>query len=517
MKGDYFVNLHEHFHHLAQKQPDVVALSYADQEISYIALDQQITAFAAGLAELGIGAGDHIALLLGNCPEFVISLYGAFRAGATVIPINPTFSKDELSYILQDGDVKAIVTVSALTPLIKYLSPTLPNLETVVITDIDTVPEFQNEFLELIHFQFVCKNDTGFAAPVLVNDDVGVILYTSGTTGKPKGALLTHENLYSNAIDSSSCLEMSKADRVVAVLPIFHVFCLTACLNAPLSQGATVILLPKFHPGEVLQTIAQKQATLFAGVPSMFNYLLQVPGVGPEAVKSLRACISGGAALPVALLHDFEAKFAVPVAEGYGLSEASPVTTFNPISGVRKAGSIGVSIPHVENRIVDEAGQPVQTGEIGELIVKGPNVMKGYYKQPEASEAVLQNGWLFTGDLAKVDEDGYFFIVDRKKEMIILNGFNVYPREVEEVIYSHEDVIEVAVIGLPNEKLGEEIYCYLVSRNPDLTEQALHDYCSERLAKYKVPSQYRFMTELPKNTTGKIMKRVLIAEAHDVN
>ncbi len=503
------MNLHEHFHHLAQKQPEVVALSTIHQEISYLALDEQISAFAAGLADLGVGAGDHVALLLGNCPEFVISLYGAFRAGATVIPINPTFSKDELAYILQDGDVKTIVTVSALAPLIKYLSPLLSKLETVIITDIETIPDFQNEFLDLIHFHFVCQKDAAYTSLPLADDDVGVILYTSGTTGKPKGAMLTHKNLYSNAIDSSACLEMSKNDRVIAVLPIFHVFCLTACLNAPLSQGATVILLSKFHPADVLQTIAGKQATLFAGVPSMFNYLLQVPGVGPEVVQSLRACISGGAALPLALLHAFEEKFIVPIAEGYGLSEASPVTTFNPISGLRKPGSIGVSIPHVENRIVDELGQPVSAGEIGELIVKGPNVMKGYYKQLEASEEVLKDGWLYTGDLAKVDEEGYFFIVDRKKELIILNGFNVYPREVEEVIYTHEDVVEAAVIGLPHDKLGEEIVCYLVTQNPDLTEATLHSYCSERLAKYKVPSQYHFVTELPKNTTGKIMKRVL--------
>ncbi len=503
------MNLHQHLQQTALQVPEKPALYFAESEISFQQLDQQVTRFAAGLESMGVGKGDHIALLIGNCPQFIIGLYGAFRAGATVIPINPTFSRDELSYILQDGDVKAIITVSALTPLVKFISPNLPNLTSVIVIDQDVVTDLQNDFIDLWAFDFVYKDNPDFAAPVLDPHDCAVILYTSGTTGKPKGAMLTHQNLYSNAIDSASSLEISERDKVVAVLPMFHVFCLTACLNAPLVKGASLIVLPKFHPVDVLQSIAKYKATLFAGVPSMYNYLLQVPGVGNEVVQSLRVCISGGAAMPVALLSEFEERFGVPIAEGYGLSEASPVTTFNPLQGIRKPGSIGLSIPNVENRIVDEAGNLLPSNEVGELIVKGPNVMKGYYKQPEETQTVIRDGWLYTGDLAKVDDEGFFFIVDRKKEMIILNGFNVYPREVEEVLYAHPDVVEAAVVGLPNPKLGEEIYCCVVSRNENLTAEGLQAYCGQHLAKYKIPSQYRFVAELPKNTTGKIMKRLL--------
>jgi long-chain acyl-CoA synthetase len=284
---------------------------------------------------------------------------------------------------------------------------------------------------------------------------------------------------------------------------------LTVALNAPLLSGATLLIAPKFSPNEIFELIKENQATVFAGVPTMYNFLFQYPDGNPEDLQSLRLCISGGASLPVALLTNFERKFNVLVSEGYGLSEASPVTCFNPLDRPRKPGSIGTSILRVENKILNELGEEVPVGKVGELVVRGLNVMKGYYKMPEETAATIREGWLHTGDLARMDEDGYFYIVDRKKDLILVGGYNVYPREVEEVIYNHSDVIEVAVLGVPDTNLGEAVKAYVVSKNPELTEEQLLDYCREHLAKYKNPTSIEFIEELPKNTTGKILRRAL--------
>jgi long-chain acyl-CoA synthetase len=357
--------------------------------------------------------------------------------------------------------------------------------------------------------EVVALGDLSYQGPELKDDDTAIILYTSGTTGKPKGAMLTHKNLYSNASDVGDYLRMNDQDRVITTLPLFHVFCLTVALNAPLLSGATLLIAPKFSPKEIFELAKEYEATVFAGVPTMYNFLYQYPESNPEDFKSLRLCISGGASLPVALLTNFEKKFNVLVSEGYGLSEASPVTCFNPLDRPRKAGSIGTSILHVENKIVNELGEELPVGAVGELIVSGPNVMKGYYKMPEETASAIRDGWLYTGDLARMDEDGYFYIVDRKKDLIIVGGFNVYPREVEEVLYNHPDIVEAAVLGVPDLNLGEAVKCYVVSKNPNTTEEQLLEYCREHLAKYKVPYSIEFLEELPKNTTGKILRRAL--------
>ncbi len=324
--------------------------------------------------------------------------------------------------------------------------------------------------------------------------------------------MLTHKNLYSNARDVGDYLKITSQDRVITVLPMFHVFCLTVSLNGPLLSGATILIVPQFSPKEIFRLAKDYHATVFAGVPTMYNFLYQYPDGNPEDLQSLRLCISGGASLPVALLMNFERKFNVLISEGYGLSEASPVTCFNPLDRPRKPGSIGTSIPHVENKVVNELGEEVPAGQVGELIVRGPNVMKGYYRMPEESHAALRDGWLYTGDLARVDEEGYFYIVDRKKDMILVGGYNVYPREVEEVIYNHPDVVEVAVFGVPDPNQGEAVVSYVVSKNPDLTKEELLDYCKEHLAKYKIPKLIEFIDELPKNTTGKILRMALKAK-----
>lgn len=316
--------------------------------------------------------------------------------------------------------------------------------------------------------------------------------------------------MYSNARDIANYLSFVADDRIIAVLPVFHVFALTVVINAPLLNGATILLAPRFSPTEVFALAKEQKATVFAGVPTMYNFLYQLPDSNPDDFSTIRLAIAGGSSLPVALLHNFEEKFNVQVSEGYGLSEASPVTCFNPLGTARKAGSIGVNITNVENRVVDVYGQEVPVGEVGELIVRGPNIMKGYYKMPEETAVAIRDGWLYTGDLAKRDEDGYFFIVDRKKDMIIVGGFNVYPREVEEVLFAHPNIIEAAVIGVPDSNFGEAVHAFVVLKDAEkTTTDDILAYCAKHLVKYKVPKVIEILEELPKNTTGKILRRSL--------
>jgi long-chain acyl-CoA synthetase len=515
-RGGNRMNLSVKLQETARNNANKTAFYFMGKGTSYGELDAAIKRFASGLQQLGVKKGDHIALLLGNSPHFVIGLYGALRLGATVIPVNPIYTADEIGYILNNGDVKVVVALDMAIPLAEKVHTMLPKVETFVFceTSPNGITQYNIETLSLYpkmksFTEVLASGDLGFQGPTLYDDEVAIILYTSGTTGKPKGAMLTHKNLYSNASDVGDYLKMSEQDRVITTLPMFHVFCLTVALNAPLLTGATLLIAPKFSPKDIFELAKEYEATVFAGVPTMYNFIYQYPEGNPEDLKSLRLCISGGASLPVALLTNFEKKFNVRVSEGYGLSEASPVTCFNPLDRPRKAGSIGTSILHVENKIVNELGEEVPVGEVGELIVQGPNVMKGYYKMPEETEATIREGWLYTGDLARMDEEGYFYIVDRKKDLIIVGGYNVYPREVEEVLYNHPEVVEAAVLGVPDSNLGEAVKCYVVTKNPAVTETDLLEYCQEHLAKYKVPSSIDFLEELPKNTTGKILRRAL--------
>jgi long-chain acyl-CoA synthetase len=510
------MNLSTKLQETARESASKTAYYFMGQGTTYAQLDVAITKFASGLEKLGVKQGDHIALLLGNSPHFIIGLYGALRLGATVIPVNPIYTPDEIGYIVNNGDVKLVVALDMAIPLAEKVHHLLPKVENFIFceTSENGIAKYNIESLTLYpkmksFTSVVASGDISFKGPDLMDDDTAIILYTSGTTGKPKGAMLTHKNLFSNASDVGDYLKMNSQDRVITTLPMFHVFCLTVALNAPLLSGATLLIAPRFSPKEIFDLAKEYEATVFAGVPTMYNFLYQYPEANPEDFKTLRLCISGGASLPVALLTNFEKKFNVTVSEGYGLSEASPVTCFNPLDRPRKAGSIGTSILHVENKIVNELGEELPVGEVGELIVSGPNVMKGYYKMPEETAAALRDGWLYTGDLARMDDEGYFYIVDRKKDLIIVGGYNVYPREVEEVLYNHPDVVEVAVLGEPDSEFGESVKCYVVSKNPNTTEEQFLEYCRDHLAKYKVPSSIEFLEELPKNTTGKILRRAL--------
>jgi long-chain acyl-CoA synthetase len=509
------MNLSVQLHETASNFPDKIAYHFLGQQTSYGELDAAVSKFAGGLESLGVKKGDHVALLLGNSPYFVIGLYGALRAGATVIPINPIYTPDEIGYILNNGDVKVVITLDLLVPLFEKMHAGLSKVEYVIECATPQQTEGQDRtklsiYSKLKSFtEIVASGSASFEGPELDEEDVGVILYTSGTTGKPKGAMLTQRNLYSNAKDVADYLKITNDDRVITTLPMFHVFCLTVALNAPLMSGGTLLIVPRFSPKDIFHLAKTYKATVFAGVPTMYNFLYQYPEGNPEDLQSLRLCISGGSSMPVALLKNFEKKFNVLVSEGYGLSEASPVTCFNPLDRPRKPGSIGTNIIHVENKVVNELGEEVPVGEVGELIVRGPNVMKGYYKMPEETAATIKDGWLYTGDLAKMDEEGYFYIVDRKKDMILVGGYNVYPREVEEVLYAHPEVSEAAVVGVPDPNFGEAVHAFVVKKNDQLSVEELTEYCKEHLAKYKIPSHIEFLEELPKNTTGKILRRAL--------
>lgn len=506
------MNLPQSVHETAVKQPEQIAYEFLGEQYTYAQFEQSVAHLAGALKEQGIKKGDHIALLVGNTPHFLITLYASWRLGAVIVPINPIYTPNEISYIVQNSDAKFMVALDRLWPMFDKREILFPNIETIIVCETDEEAIEQCMKMEdLLFFKRFIKT----ASPInellnLDKNDNAIILYTSGTTGHPKGAMLTHENVYSNARDVGTYLEMNANDRVVATLPIFHVFALTVVVNAPLYRGATVLLLPRFSPREVFNVIRERKATVFAGVPTMYNYLYQYENGTKEDYESIRLSISGGSSLPVSLLHNFEEKFNTRISEGYGLSEASPVTCFNPIDRERVPGSIGMSIVNVENKVVDTEGNEVPKGEIGELIVRGPNVMKGYYKMPEETNAVLKDGWLYTGDMAKEDENGYFYIVDRKKDMIIVGGYNVYPREVEEVLYKHPDIVECAVIGVPDAELGEAVSAHIVLKeDSSLDEQAIINYCEQHLVNYKVPTRVHFTDELPKNTTGKILRRSL--------
>ncbi|RHW36630.1 long-chain-fatty-acid--CoA ligase [Lysinibacillus yapensis] len=508
------MNLVDCVQRIALEQPDKIAYHFGGSDTTYKEFDQLINRFAAGLHELGVNKGDHVAFLLGNTPHYLISLYATMKIGAVAIPINPMYTQDEISYIIENGDVNAVIALDSLLPLVKAGVKLFPGIKAYIICE--TTPDLEGKFNALSNevkkkaylFSAIAASSPRNESVEIKEDDVAIILYTSGTTGVPKGAMLTHNNLYSNARDVAQFFKMTKDDRVIATLPLFHVFALTVVVNAPLFQGASVLLAPRFSPGEIYELAGSQKATVFAGVPTMFNFLYQYEG-NTDNFSELRLAISGGAPLPVQVLYNFEEKFKMRVSEGYGLSEASPVTCFNPPERERKAGSIGTSIPHVENKVVDEKGVELPHGEVGELIVRGPNVMEGYYKMPEETASTIRNGWLYTGDLAKQDDEGYFYIVDRKKDMISVGGFKVYPREVEEVLFTHPDVIEAAVVGYPDENLGEAVHAFVVAGKPDTTALDLQQYCGEHLVKYKVPSVIRFLEELPKSSTGKVLRRSL--------
>ena len=463
--------------------------------LSYAQLNDAAGRLTSLLESLGVSAGDRVAAMLPNVPAFPIVFFGALGAGAVVVPMNPLLKSREIAYYLSDSGAKVLfawhgaadeAAKGAAETGVQVIEVTEPDLATLLAGQ---VPAAQ------------------IAVPAAGDD--AVILYTSGTTGQPKGAELTHANLYRNAeLTAVTLLQNGPDDVLMGCLPLFHVFGLTCGLNAALFAGSSLTLLPRFDPGQALQIIGRDEVTIFEGVPTMYAAMLHHPGAAQADVSSLRVCVSGGAALPVEILRGFEEMFRCVILEGYGLSETSPVACFNHPDTVRKPGSIGVPIVGVRMRVVDADGADLTAGEVGEIVIAGHNIMRGYWRNPEATAEAITDGWFRTGDLARVDEDGYFYIVDRKKDLIIRGGFNVYPREVEEVLYEHPAVAEAAVVGIPHDELGEEIGAAVkLTTDGTVTAEELIAFTRDRMAPYKYPRHIWLVPGLPKGPTGKILRR----------
>lgn len=496
-----------------EEHPDRTALIFRDTPLTYGELARRVNRLASALRAQGIEKGDRVALLLPNCPHFTIAYYAITALGAVCTPANPQLKPAELTYIWGDSDVKMVVTAPPLLPNAQETQKALPGLR--VLVSIGERAETPDGILTFA--QLLAEGDENFDPRARIEhlkpSDPAVCIYTSGTTGRPKGALLSHHNLTINCEQVSRALPFDARDNFLCVLPLFHSFAGTVCQNTALYCGARSTLLEQFHPARVLEAIEKHRVTIFAGVPAMYGALLQFPTDRDYDLSSLRLCVSGGAPMPVALMQAFEKRFNTPIIEGDGPTECAPVTSVNPLEGVRKPGSVGLPIPGVEIKIFDDNDRELPTDEVGEIVVRGENVMLGYHNQPEATAEAMRNGWYHTGDLGKIDSDGYVYIVDRKKDMLIVSGLNVYPREVEEVLFTHPAVANAAVIGAADPLRGEEVVAVVV-RKPEtsVTDRELIRYCRERLANYKVPRRVIFRDSLPLGGTGKVLKRLLRKE-----
>lgn len=485
----------------ANEQPDAPVLRAGDRTLSYAELDRAVRGVATSLRERGVSPGDKVALLVPNVPEFTIAYFGILYAGATVVPINVLASAAEVTYFLEDSGARLLVV----HPLFEE-----PGRQGAAPLDVPVVlatPDAEGDTIGAL-----AQADPIDGPHPTGPQETAVILYTSGTTGKPKGAELTHSNLLLNCAVVVPKL-MPRADtphRALATLPLFHSFGQTVIQNGMIAAGGSFTLLARFTPEEAFELIERDRLTIFAGVPTMYFALLHHRGDRAHDVSSLQGCMTGGAPMPVEVMNAFEEKFNVEILEGFGLSETSPVASFNVLGKPRKAGSIGYPVWGVELCIVDDDDNPLADGERGEICIRGHNVMKGYLNRPDATKEALKNGWFHSGDVGYRDEDGCYWIVDRKKDMILRGGFNVYPREVEEVLYEHEAVAEAAVIGVPHESHGEEVKAVVaLAPNTSVTPEELQAFCKERLAAYKYPRLVEIIDELPKGPTGKILKREL--------
>jgi len=514
---------------------EFTALIYEDlqqqevREYTNIQIAREATQLAAGLRALGIQKGDRVIVMMLNCPEVIISYQAIARAGAVIIPVLPLLKGPEVRYIAENSAAKAIITSPVLLPLLQSALTDLPSLRYIISTG-DVGAQFnapgESHPYEILAYKDVLARGNSHGDDYLRDleglslspVDTAVILYTSGTTGNPKGVELTHRNVVSNAVssrgaDSDGEINQRVGEMQLAILPLAHAYGLVAS-NVGYLNGTKAVLHPRFDTTAVLSAIERYHVNAFAGVPAMFVALLYTPDTEKYDTSSLHYCVSGSAPLPLSILEGFEQKFHCQILEGYGLSEASAVLSGHTLDMPRKPGSVGKPIANVEVQIVDENDQPVRVGEVGEIIARGPNVMKGYYNMPDATQATLRDGWLYTGDMGRFDEDGYLYIVERKKDLIIRGGFNVYPHDVEEALNSHPAVIESAVIGIPSQRMGEEVKAFVVARG-EVDAETLKAYCREKLANYKTPSEIEFVNALPRNAVGKIDKKEL--RKHHVN
>jgi long-chain acyl-CoA synthetase len=492
------MNLADNLIACARRDPDHVALKLDEAEVSYGMLDGASAHIAGLLAEKGVGEGDRVGIMLPNVPYFAVVYYGILRLGAVVVPMNVLLKGREVGFYLEDPGAKVLFAWHDFGEAAEAGAQD---------SGAELIGVKPGEFEQLVG-----------AAPARTEvadraeDDTAVILYTSGTTGTPKGAELTHANLVRNTEIACSLFDLGPDGVVLGALPLFHSFGQTCGLNATIKAGGTLSLIPRFEPGKALEIIERDRVNVFEGVPTMYSAMLHCPGGDDADTSSLKLCASGGAAMPVEVMRAFEEKFGCKVLEGYGLSETSPVASFNHPDRESRPGSIGTPIEGVEMKVVDDDGAEVAQGEVGEIVIRGHNVMKGYWNRDDATAEAIRDGWFHTGDMATVDEDGYFFIVDRKKDMIIRGGYNVYPREIEEVLYEHPAVREVAVLGVPDDHLGEEVGAAVALKDgQEVSADDLRAFCKEQVAAYKYPRKLWFVDELPKGPTGKILKREIAA------
>ncbi len=513
----------------AENVPERLAVVFFNNKIKYRELKEKVDSFASFLKSLGVVKGDRVAIDLPNCPQYLIAFYAINKIGAVVTQISPTYFKVEIDRIIGDSGAKVLIIFDDLLPRIEETVKQFPNL-VVVATRIEEylafplnflyglqrrvgkkfvkIPDSYRKFREFLSFGPLSEEDND-------QDSLAVLQYTGGTTGVPKGAMLTNRNLVYNTVQSIATIPGKRfgTDTMLCVIPFFHVFGMTVAMNFPIKIGATMVLQPKPDVDGIMKLIKKYRPSFFPGVPTLYSSILLNKEIQNVDMKSIEFCISGSASLPVEIIEKWDKITGGHLVEGYGLTEASPVTHVNPLLGRIKEGSVGIPVPSTYAKIVDiESGtKEMPIGAEGELIIKGPQVMAGYYKNTEETNGVLKNGWLFTGDIAKMDEEGYFYIVDRKKDMINVGGLKVYPRDVEEVLFEHPAVREAAVVGMPDSFSGEVVRAYVVLKEPNgrVTEKEVIDFCASKLSKFKVPKKVEFVPELPKTLIGKVLRRKL--------
>ncbi len=521
----------------AEEFPDKVSIHFQGKELTFREVHESALKFAAYLKSIGLQKGERVAVMLPNCPQGVISFFGILMAGGVVVQTNPTYTERELEYQMKDSGAKIILAMDILFPRVTAVA-SRTDIEHIIVTAIKEYLPFPKNLI----YPFIQKKQYGIVInvehagnhhlfseimkrkiteevtePIDVNNDLALLQYTGGTTGFPKGVMLTHKNLLANTKMCNAWLYKNKRgeERILAILPFFHVYGMTTVLVLSVMEGNTMIIMPKFDVEATLKTIQKQKPTMFPGAPTMYIGLLNHPDIAKYDLSSINACISGSASLPLEVQEQFEKITGGKLVEGYGLSETSPVTHANFIwDQPRVKGSVGLPWPDTDSVILSlENFEELPPNEIGEIAIKGPQVMQGYWNRPDETEKTFKNGWLLTGDLGYMDEQGFFYVVERKKDTIIAGGFNIYPREVEEVLYEHEAIQEVVVAGIPDPYRGETVKAYVVlKKNARVTEEELNEFARKNLASYKVPRSYEFRDELPKTTIGKILRRVLIEE-----
>lgn len=485
--------------------PDKVAIRFEDRDITYRELDEGANRVANGLIALGLKGGDRVAIHVDNRPDFIVILLGAMRAGVTLVPANVMYTADEIDHIVTDSGARVIFILSEFSGKLDKV-----NTENILkVIEVGGVTN--NGAVSLETFM----SDSSADRPTVEKDpdEVAIIQYTSGTTGKPKGAMVSHGNILAvlkNTTDLPGSLELIEEDISVLVLPLFHAYALDLCINRSFLSVQTMILMGRFDAEKIFAAIEKYKATIFYGAPPMYNAFVNTPGLDKHDTSSLRGAFSGAAPLPVVILERFKELTGVEISEGYGLSETAPTLSTNMAGPINKPGSVGPPIREVKIRLVDDEDHDVAPGEVGEVIAQGPNVFKGYWNREEETAEAMRGGWFHTGDMGRFDEDGYLYIVDRKKDMVVVSGYNVYPIEIENVILRHPKIMDCAVIGVPDEYQGESVKAVVVLKpGEQMDGEELGSYCREHLAAFKVPKQVVFRDDLPKNPTGKVLKRVL--------